>query len=72
MNIRTFLLKITLNGKAIQTTTQTIAALCQEQGYGEAKIATALNGNFVPQTQRDKTPLKEQDSVEIVAPRQGG
>ena len=39
---------------------------------GEAKVATALNGEFVPARARAATPLKEGDRIEIVAPRQGG
>ncbi|MCK5495691.1 MAG: MoaD/ThiS family protein, partial [Hyphomicrobiaceae bacterium] len=35
-------------------------------------IATARNGDFVPATQRGKTIIAENDSIEIVAPRQGG
>lgn len=48
------------------------AALC-ELGYEHWKsIATALNGDFVPHTQRDQVVLQEGDRLEIVSPMQGG
>ncbi len=61
-----------VNGKAIDTTAQTVAELCTEQGYTDAKIATALNNDFIAKAERANTPLNEKDVVEIVAPRQGG
>ena len=51
---------------------RTLAELCAALGYGEAKIATALNGDFVPASKRTQTLLADNDRVEIVAPRQGG
>ena len=44
----------------------------QALDYGEARVATALNGEFVPARARAATPVKEGDRIEIVAPRQGG
>ena len=40
--------------------------------YAEAKVATALNGEFVPARSREATPVKDGDRIEILAPRQGG
>ena len=40
--------------------------------YGVAKVATALNGEFVPARAREATPVKDGDRIEILAPRQGG
>jgi sulfur carrier protein len=66
-------LRIYVNGKAQETDAPTLAALCAAQGYGaDARIATALNGDFVPAGRRTETPLGEGDHVEIVSPRQGG
>ena len=61
-----------VNGETRQTLARTLAELIVEAGYGDAKIATALNGDFVPQRARAATGLKAGDHVEIVAPRQGG
>jgi sulfur carrier protein len=65
-------LKITVNGEARQTEARTLAELCAALGYGEMKVATARNGEFVPSAHRAVTPLHPEDRIEIVAPRQGG
>jgi sulfur carrier protein len=65
-------LKITVNGEARETQAQTLAELCAALGYSELKVATAINGAFVPKTRRAETPLRAEDRIEIVAPRQGG
>jgi len=64
--------KIVLNGEAFATDAVTLDELCGRLGFAEAKIATALNGNFVEAAKRRATPLAEADEIEIVAPRQGG
>jgi sulfur carrier protein len=65
-------LKILLNGEAFATDAKTLDELCARLGFAQAKIATAVNGNFVASAQRLATPLAEADEIEIVAPRQGG
>jgi sulfur carrier protein len=54
------------------TEAQTLQELCAALGYGEMKVATALNGEFVPAPHRPDMRLAPDDRVEIVAPRQGG
>jgi len=41
-------------------------------GYGGKKIATAVNGQFVPAPARQTVKLTEGDKIEVVAPMQGG
>ncbi len=65
-------MRITLNGEMTQTHAKTLGELCTALGHGLDKIATARNGDFVPETQRSRTPITEDDQIEIVAPRQGG
>ena len=65
-------MKIVLNGESLDVSAETLGELCQAQGYDGAKIATALNGEFVPERARANTKLTKADKVEIVAPRQGG
>jgi sulfur carrier protein len=65
-------LQILLNGKRFATDAKTLDELCEDLGFAGAKIATAVNGNFVAAADRKLTPLAEQAEVEIVAPRQGG
>ena len=61
-----------MNGEAQETQKRTLAELCAALGYADAKIATALNGSFIPASRRESLLLHEDDRVEIVAPRQGG
>ena len=65
-------MKITVNGTETEVRACTLAAVLDELGYGEAKIATAVNESFVPAAARERTALSSGDRVEIVAPRQGG
>jgi sulfur carrier protein len=62
-----------LNGEKFETSAKTLTDLCSSLGYGEnAKIATAVNGDFVPATARKTYDIAIDDEIEIVAPRQGG
>ena len=61
-----------VNGQPQETSARNLAELCAALGYGGAKIATAVNGDFVPAASRAETALSGEDRVEIVAPRQGG
>jgi sulfur carrier protein len=64
--------KLVVNGEAQEVPAATLAEALHSLDYGEAKVATALNGAFVPARARETTPLKDGDRIEIVAPRQGG
>lgn len=63
---------LAVNGQEFETQAETVADLLLEQGYGPAKVATALNGEFLPQRARAATLLQGGDRVEIVSIRQGG
>jgi sulfur carrier protein len=65
-------LQITVNGERQETRAGTLAELCAALGYGDMKVATAVNGEFVSAGSRAGTPLRADDRIEIVAPRQGG
>ncbi|GBR46247.1 thiamine biosynthesis protein ThiS [Acetobacter pomorum] len=65
-------MKVVVNDTAHEVSAKTLAALIDELGYSGARIATALNGRFVPKATRDETPLEEGAQIEIVAPMQGG
>ena len=65
-------MQILLNGEPIATDASNLDELCAKLGFGEAKIATAVNGSFVAASVRQQTKLTEADEIEIVAPRQGG
>lgn len=61
-----------MNGETQELQGSTLAELCASLGYEGAKVATALNGTFVPAAQRKEIRLSDNDRVEIVSPRQGG
>ena len=63
---------VLVNGKLTETGARSLAELLAQLGYAEEAVATALNGAFVPRRARGGTPLGPGDSIEIVAPRQGG
>jgi sulfur carrier protein len=65
-------MKITLNGTSQETGAETLAALLDEMDYGDVKLATAVNEEFVPAASRASHRLAEGDRIEIVTPRQGG
>ena len=65
-------MRLLVNGVEQEVAAQTLAAALARLEYGEAKIATALNGEFVPARKRAETALRDGDKIEIVAPRQGG
>lgn len=65
-------LSVTLNGTSQETRAATLAGLVAEYGLDGTRVATALNGDFVPAAARATTPLAAGDRVEIVSARQGG
>ena len=65
-------MKLVVNGEMQEVPAATLAEALQSLDLAEAKIATALNGEFVPARARQATALKDGDRIEIVAPRQGG
>jgi len=65
-------MKVHVNGQEQEVDAQTLAAALAALDYGEAKVATALNGEFVPARLREATPVRDGDRIEILAPRQGG
>lgn len=64
--------RIVVNGEAREAAALTLAALLDELGYGGQKVATALNGEFVPERSRPDTLVSSDDEIEVVSPRQGG
>ena len=65
-------MKIELNGTPRQITATTVADALVELGWADARVATALNGDFLPATARAKQPLQDGDRLEVLAPMQGG
>ncbi|MFN3625924.1 MAG: sulfur carrier protein ThiS [Hyphomicrobium sp.] len=65
-------LTVIVNGEAVLTAATTLADLVAERGLAGARVATARNGDFVPERARASTPLFFDDHIEIVSPRHGG
>jgi sulfur carrier protein len=65
-------MKLVVNGETQELPAATLAEALESLDFGEAKVATALNGEFVPARAREATSLKDGDRIEILAPRQGG
>jgi sulfur carrier protein len=67
-------MKILLNGawRELPVQETDLARLLQQLGYGQAVVATALNGEFVPSKSRDSITVHEGDRIEVLAPMQGG
>jgi sulfur carrier protein len=65
-------MKITLNGVERVITQNSLDEALRELGYYDGAIATAVNGEFIPKTERLEIVLSEGDRVEVVAPMQGG
>jgi sulfur carrier protein len=65
-------ISVTVNGEARITHAQTLADLIAAEDFGETRIATAVNGIFVPVRTRGNRQLEAGDRIEILSARQGG
>lgn len=65
-------MKITVNGEPAEVRATALPDVLNELGFGDAKVATALNETFVPVGARPGIILSHGDRLEVVAPRQGG
>lgn len=64
--------KILVNSESVVCHSNSLAELLDEKGYSDATVATAVNGCFVPQQNRQNQLIEEGDRIEILAPMQGG
>lgn len=64
-------MRITINGIPRDVAATTLAEALAETGL-TGRIATALNGSFVPAALRETTPISDGDAIEALAPMQGG
>jgi sulfur carrier protein len=66
------LTNLVVNGSDVETAAATLDELVAERGLAGMRVATARNGDFVPQRARAETALQPGDRIEIVSPRHGG
>jgi sulfur carrier protein len=64
--------KIIVNGEPQDTRAKTLDELCAALGLANSRVATAVNGDFVPAPIRADYTLEPNDRIEFVTPRQGG
>ena len=65
-------MRILVNGEGRNIDATTLEAALAELGYAGSRVATAVDGDFVPASRRVACRLDENSAVEIVAPMQGG
>ena len=65
-------MKFLINGERAESAAETLDRLLADLDYGDARVATAVNGTFVPIGDRSSRRLNEGDTIEILAPMQGG
>lgn len=65
-------MKITLNGAPRDVAGPTVQDILAQCGMAGTKVATALNGAFLPAAMRAQTTPNDGDALEVVAPMQGG
>lgn len=65
-------IEILVNAEAQSVCAGTLADVLTALGYGGQKVATALNGDFVPERIRAATRVTSGDRIEILSARQGG
>ncbi|KAB8125145.1 sulfur carrier protein ThiS [Komagataeibacter medellinensis] len=66
-------MQIMVNDERRDVVAVTLAAVLTELGYATtSRVATAVDGRFVPAGQRAAMALHEGARVEILAPMQGG
>jgi sulfur carrier protein len=65
-------MQIVLNGKPCEVVRDRLDGVLEELGYQGAKVATAVNGNFIARPVRAETQINDGDRVEVIAPMQGG
>lgn len=65
-------MKIEVNGELREVSGATVAEVLAELGWTNTRVATALNGDFLPKATRDTAQLTDGDRLEVLAPMQGG
>ena len=65
-------MRIEVNGTPRDIAAATVADALSELGWGKARVATALNGDFLAAAARATKQLRDGDRLEVLAPMQGG
>ncbi|MBE7209957.1 MAG: sulfur carrier protein ThiS [Gluconacetobacter diazotrophicus] len=65
-------MRISVNGKEREVGAAALDEALVELGYGGMRVATAVDGAFVPAGRRGAVVLGENSALEVLAPMQGG
>lgn len=65
-------IEFVLNGRSHQSCAETLKELIEMEKFELTKVATAVNGEFVPIEARENISLKCGDRIEILTARMGG
>ena len=65
-------MNIYVNSVETQVDSTELVKVLLQLGYDNVTIATAINGDFVPLSQRHLAKVKDGDKLEVLAPMQGG
>jgi len=65
-------MNVLFNGESVEVSASNLAECLVLLGVSDQHIATAVNGEFVPRSQRHQLQLTEGDRLEVVSPMQGG
>jgi len=65
-------MRVIVNGEPREIASARVDALLSELEYEGTHFAIALNFDVLPRSQWAQTPLKTDDEIEIITPRQGG
>ena len=60
------------NERKLLTSKTLLNDALQQWGYGDSKIAVAINGEFVPRSTYAERELNDGDQIDIVKPVGGG
>ena len=63
---------ISVNGKRLQTTHQTVQLVVNELGLSSGRYAVEVDGELIPKSELDKLPVVENMNIEVVQAVGGG
>ena len=63
---------ISVNGRKLQTTHQTVQLVINELGLSEGRYAVEINGELIPKSELDKIHITEGMTIEVVQAVGGG
>jgi sulfur carrier protein len=66
-------IELSVNNESVSLANKTMLSdALQKLGYGDSKIAVAINGEFVPRSTYSERELLNGDQIDIVKPVGGG